>query len=758
MSPVSVKLGDRSARMKPAPVFPAKNPQIRSTKVQHYPARSELHPRAIQGAEPLDVLMEGQLSASPWDVRVVRGGPLQLPAGFSFESTPEQYAPMLMGPKSTGAGFTQDTGVERCGPNELPRSYTVVRRNGALEADRGPGAIDLLQPILEPSVLGSDTAGLILPDPLRSAQIEAVNALLNHEVYLLADDPGTGKTVTACVALMNQFQQHQVQRALIICPESGLRTIARILTCWTPGLQVTAVAGGLDLRKLDWSTPAHVYLVTEETLRADLEQGVLQGDDLHFDLILLDDVQVTDLRFRDFPGVLNQLTSNVRWAVAGALPETAEDWTGLFKFLAPEEVKGTAGISLPDVKRRFQKFVLRRTKEQMRSELPARTREILWLDLTDVQAKRYEEVLAEERYRLTQLGEAVQPSHIETSLKRLQIATNFAPGVLDGAKVRALVDLIEQIAASGAKAVVFSQFRAEGVERLHPVLEPYGVLNLDRDEPDDQRQRILNAFREQDHWHVLLLETGVDFEGEALVEASYIIHFDQHWNPAARLKAELRLHPLIFRAVPVNIYEFWVADTVDEGLYTLLDEKNLLPGDVPEGTRPTELEDRITIDEWLDRILTIQGGREPERVAIPEAMGTGILPGTAVLRSKLAELSADTLMAAVETLVKALGYKDVEGVGEPEEQGGYLLAWQDTAEGLERVLVNYLASNKNIGISSGRALMEEMQARGDCTGAYLITTSDFTTACRKFADDSDGQLALVSGSELYRHLHILGRF
>jgi len=51
-----------------------------------------------------------------------------------------------------------------------------------------------------------------------------------------------------------------------------------------------------------------------------------------------------------------------------------------------------------------------------------------------------------------------------------------------------------------------------------------------------------------------------------------------------------------------------------------------------------------------------------------------------------------------------------------------------------------------------------MEMRRDCVGAYLITTSDFTAACRKLADESQGQLALVSGAELYRHLHILGRF
>jgi hypothetical protein len=43
-------------------------------------------------------------------------------------------------------------------------------------------------------------------------------------------------------------------------------------------------------------------------------------------------------------------------------------------------------------------------------------------------------------------------------------------------------------------------------------------------------------------------------------------------------------------------------------------------------------------------------------------------------------------------------------------------------------------------------------------GAYLIATSDFTPACKKHADQPGGKLALVSGAELWRHLHILDWF
>jgi hypothetical protein len=206
------------------------------------------------------------------------------------------------------------------------------------------------------------------------------------------------------------------------------------------------------------------------------------------------------------------------------------------------------------------------------------------------------------------------------------------------------------------------------------------------------------------------------------------------------------------------MYEFWVAGTIDERIYALLAEKELLPSEVPEETRPTELEGRITLDEWLHRILGTPSGKEPERTPVKHPIGIGILPGTAILRDRLAELSPDTLNAAVETFIKALGYPEIEPLDEGNEGGSYLLAWRESEGEVERVLVRSMSTHKNVGIAKARALLKAMEIRRDCVGAYLITTSDFTSSCRKFADDSDGRLALVSGSELYRHLHILGQF
>jgi hypothetical protein len=200
-----------------------------------------------------------------------------------------------------------------------------------------------------------------------------------------------------------------------------------------------------------------------------------------------------------------------------------------------------------------------------------------------------------------------------------------------------------------------------------------------------------------------------------------------------------------------------MADTIDERLHRFLAHRGLLPGDVPQGTRPSEIEDRLTIAEWMDDILEVPTGGGSAGVAVKPSSGTGVLPGTSVLRSKLSELSPDTLIAAVETLIKALGYPEVEPLDEPDQEGGYLLAWREDGDEIERVLIRCIRTHNNVGVAKARALLKAMETRRDCMGAYLVTTTDFTASCKNFADDSDGRLALVSGAELYRHLHILGR-
>ncbi|MGA9533694.1 MAG: restriction endonuclease, partial [Anaerolineales bacterium] len=410
-------------------------------------------------------------------------------------------------------------------------------------------------------------------------------------------------------------------------------------------------------------------------------------------------------------------------------------------------------MSKLDLQKRVAPHLLRRTKLSLADQLPPRERRELWLELDGSQLAAYQSSLAEERHLLAQLGEAVSRTHIDSTLGELNRATAFAQGSLDGAKVRALTDLMEVINAAGDKAVLFSQYRHRSLEPLSQALHAYGALMLPETASDSERAQILATFRRDPKRRILLVHLDARGDGERL-PASHIVHFDIDWNSARRIRAEQRFFAQLKPDVPVTITEFWVAGTHDEGLHELLAERGVLPTDLPPGTQPLELEGRITIEDWLERV--IGAGAERRVVSRPVATTTGLLPGTTMLRSTLSGLTEAGMQQAVAALMEALGFSEPIRT-EPAPEGGQALTATAAGTG-EQALVWVLRTDGNIGVAEGRELLATLEERGAEQAAYLVTTGDFTSACKKLAEESEGRLALVAGTEFYRHLRILGWF
>lgn len=647
------------------------------------------------------------------------------------------------------------------------RDATLSRRGLTLllEPADEPGDIEdvsvsslaMLKPLLQPSVLSDEPEVSVLPGELRPYQKLAVRGFMEREVLLLADDPGLGKTVSACVALAALVQHGEARRTLVICPLGNLHHWTRHLQLWAPSLVVVPIRGEPEQRQSLWSRSAHAYLSSYERLLDDIEEERLPERGLIFDVVVLDGVHSIRLGERELGAALEKIEAGRRWALAGAPPQAQEGWLSIFGFLTPEKTAGRIDDTLPALRRQFASHVLRRKKAEVAQELPPRTRQFIWLDLDEPQSQAYQQVLAEERYRLAKLGGAVTRTHVAAAVNRLKQVSNFAPETYDGAKVRALVDLVEEISSAGGKLIVFSQFKEQGLDSLQPVLEAYGALRVDADEPEERRKEVLQAFRDEGQWHVLLTEYALRTEGVNLSEATYIAHFDHSWNPSFRWRAEGRIHAAIGPAAPLNIYEYWVAGTIDEKIFQLLRGRNLLTGRVSPEAQTAELEDHLSLDRWLREVLEVPTGKEAQKIEAPPTLGTGALPGTARLQERLEQLSPETLQDRVKQLMAALGFPEAENLRSPDETGGDMLARREENGDVEQVLVRVMRVEKNVGVGFGRELLEEMQARGDCRAAYLVSTMDFTPACKNLARESEGELSLVSGGELGRHLHILGQ-
>ncbi|MEW6568266.1 MAG: SNF2-related protein [Chloroflexota bacterium] len=612
-------------------------------------------------------------------------------------------------------------------------------------------------PYLEPGP-SLDEANVFLGFPriLRPYQMEAVHQLLTHDGFLLADDPGTGKTVAVCVTLQALFQGRQVRRALVICLDGGSRHWATHLAAWTPGLAVTAVHGNPDERRGDWTSAADIFLVDYDGLAADLDAGRLTPEQAVFDLIVLDDVHALQRRAGQPHPVLDRLAAKRRWALAGALPREAGEWLTLFAFLTPDRGVRASEITLPNLTRRFLPDTLRRTKADIADELPRLTRDELWVDLDPRQRQLYQVILAEEQQRLAALGAVATRSHLQAALNRLQQACNFAPGSLDGCKVRPLVNIVEDIVSAGAKVVVFSQFRGEGLERLRQVLEAYGTVVADSEAREEARAQALASFRAEPNLHVLLADDQLRPSDGPLAEASYVIHFDHGWNPAVRRRVETRLHPDPGPPVPVNVIEFWVAGTIDERLHQLLAERSLLPADLPQDVRAALLEDHLTPADLLQGVLDVPSAPTPGPTPIVVMPGRRTPPAPQAERQALLSLAPERLLAGVGQLMLALGFEGSEVIRGPQESGGDLVASRGSGPEAERVLVRCVRGAKDVGVGEGRELLAALNARPDLRAAYLVSTAHFTPACIRLALESGGRLTLVSGAEFYRHLHILG--
>jgi SNF2 family DNA or RNA helicase len=84
---------------------------------------------------------------------------------------------------------------------------------------------------------------------------------------------------------------------------------------WSPELSVTVVRGNHEQRRLDWTCPAHIYISTYDTLRNDLESGLLEQDEIaKFDCVIVDDAQNIKNRDSGRAKAVRKLNPTCRWA------------------------------------------------------------------------------------------------------------------------------------------------------------------------------------------------------------------------------------------------------------------------------------------------------------------------------------------------------------------------------------------------------------------------------------------------------------
>ncbi len=427
----------------------------------------------------------------------------------------------------------------------------------------------LLQPPLENLFASRQLQLPLQPYPY---QMEGIAFLMPRWSALLADEMGLGKTMQAIVAVRLLFHAGLLQRALLVCPKPLVPNWSRELRLWAPELPFEVIGGDVDSRRTAWLVSnCPLKLVNYELLTRDADW--IDDERVHFDLVVLDEAQRIKNRGSKTAQVVRSLRRQRSWALTGTpIENRPEDLINLFAFLKPGHIPAdTPPKRLPALTR---DCILRREKEHVLTELPPKTIRDAFLELTPAQREAYE--LAEEQgvIRLNALGDTITVQHVFELILRLKQICNFDPLTGQSAKLEQLLADLAEIADSGRKAILFSQW-IEPLEMLAKHLAEFNPLQFHGRIPSGQRQGVLEAFRTDRRWQVLLMSYGAGSVGLNLQCANYVFLFDRWWNPAVEDQAVNRVHRL-GQTEPVFVTRFVAQNTIEGRICEVLEKKRQL--------------------------------------------------------------------------------------------------------------------------------------------------------------------------------------
>ena len=222
-------------------------------------------------------------------------------------------------------------------------------------------------------------------------------------------------------------------------------------------------------------------------------------------------------------------------------------------------------------------FILRRTKEQVARELPARTEQTIYCELEPEQRKLYNELRNHYRdslrTRIAVEGLAKSKIMVLEALLRLRQAACH-PGLIDkkrvdepSAKVDALLEQLQEVLESGHKALVFSQFTSL-LSIVRARLDERGVVYEYLDGKTRDRQARVERFQNDTDCKLFLISLKAGGLGLNLTAADYVFLLDPWWNPAVEAQAIDRAHR-IGQVRQVSAYRLIARDTVEEKVLEL---------------------------------------------------------------------------------------------------------------------------------------------------------------------------------------------
>jgi superfamily II DNA or RNA helicase len=440
---------------------------------------------------------------------------------------------------------------------------------------------------------------------LREYQQHGLNWLNFLQEYgfggILADDMGLGKTVQALAMMQSLFERKQLkQPILVICPTSLVSNWRNEATKFTPDLNVL-VLHGPDRKTLFTKVhEQHLVITTYPLVHRDFE-ALSQFD---WQWLILDEAQVIKNPKAKMTQSVKQLKAQHKVCLTGTPMENhlGELWS-LFDFLMPGYLSNHKGFNdlyrkpiengehyaQEWLNKRIAPFLLRRTKDAVATELPAKTEIIQSLQLPKDQRILYESirVTMEKKVRdlLKQKGIAKSQIEFLDALLKLRqacchpklVKLESAESVSGSAKLEFLLEVLPEMLEEGRKILIFSQF-TQMLQLIETALHEANIKTTKLTGKTRKREEAINKFT-SGQVDVFLISLKAGGVGLNLTEADTVIHFDPWWNPATENQATDRAYR-IGQDKPVFVYKLVTENTIEERVLELQRNKQAMADSV----------------------------------------------------------------------------------------------------------------------------------------------------------------------------------
>lgn len=434
----------------------------------------------------------------------------------------------------------------------------------------------------------------------------------------LADDMGLGKTLQALAFMLSKAERGA---SLVVAPKSVIPNWVEEVRRFAPTLHSVVLNDARDRAvEVAEAGPATLLLITYGVLTTEAE--LLASKD--WNVVCLDEAHQIKNRNTQVSQAAMSLVARSRLILTGTpLQNHVGELWNLMQFINPgllgrwSVFRDTYVTPELDEEHRemlhemTQPFILRRTKQEVLTDLPEKIERTHYVSLTDHEAEVYEEMrrLVATKFKKRK-SRAERAEAKELDLKYFEELMKLRQASCDmhlieqlwseeGSKVTALMEILDALLEVEDNSVlVFSQFTSFlGIVRKELDKRRIPHLYMDGQTAMKSRQDIVRQFQERKQ-RLFLSSLKAGGLGINLTAANYVILLDPWWNPAIESQATDRAHRLGQQRC-VSVIRMISQGTIEEKILRLHERKQQISDEVLDGTSDSF---RLTYEDIMDMV------------------------------------------------------------------------------------------------------------------------------------------------------------